>query len=384
MDVDALLAAMGGEEPPAAVAAGEDGATGGAAPSRGVEVELSARLLAPSDLWNPRAVWTQEGQVEDSSLKGLAREPPAAQSAHTEVMRQKAMRALKERFAALALQLSVGWDSADTNVAFERWLMARKVSEQGPAHDPLLPTPSTAKDGRDDGLRRDLFSQRLPKRAVNKFCTGVQKAVHASKSAFARSCAVAGSKLVAVEGLELDCDVGAGWGGQGVLRLRYGATCSTVNRAHFEKLLAMYQLEWLCDAPERPPRAGQQGKVWKNPREACRFAERVFCLLVRYAAMQGGGVHGGGFQAAANGEVFDALLQDFGCAFECFASPLNARYRHFCAALGPSVSGADPPPTPGVGLPTKTGRANTILCLTLFLFSVGSPHPVLARALFSA
>ena len=33
-----------------------------------------------------------------------------------------------------------------------------------------------------------------------------------------------------------------------------------------------------------------------------------------------------------HGAVFDALLADLGCAVECFASPLNCRYRRFCSA----------------------------------------------------
>ena len=38
-------------------------------------------------------------------------------------------------------------------------------------------------------------------------------------------------------------------------------------------------------------------------------------------------------QAAADGDVFDALLKYFDAAFECFASPLNCRYGRFCSAF---------------------------------------------------
>lgn len=33
------------------------------------------------------------------------------------------------------------------------------------------------------------------------------------------------------------------------------------------------------------------------------------------------------------GEVFDTLYRHFSVAFECFASPLNCRYSHFCSAF---------------------------------------------------
>merc|ERR1712187_778795 len=38
------------------------------------------------------------------------------------------------------------------------------------------------------------------------------------------------------------------------------------------------------------------------------------------------------FKAAVHGEVFDVLHDDFGCAAECFASPLNCRWGQYCSA----------------------------------------------------
>jgi hypothetical protein len=69
----------------------------------------------------------------------------------------------------------------------------------------------------------------------------------------------------------------------------------------------------------------------------------VFCLLVRYNAFAGGravGANptGGGFQGAIHGRCFAALLRHFDCRMECFASPLNCRYRRFCSAF-PDLDG---------------------------------------------
>jgi hypothetical protein len=58
--------------------------------------------------------------------------------------------------------------------------------------------------------------------------------------------------------------------------------------------------------PQGGPKGGQKGGS-----EADIFKDRVFSLLVRYNSLQGGGVHGGGFQAAIPNLVFDALLEYF-------------------------------------------------------------------------
>jgi phosphorylated CTD-interacting factor 1 len=42
---------------------------------------------------------------------------------------------------------------------------------------------------------------------------------------------------------------------------------------------------------------------------------------------------GSGFQAAAGPAVFEVLRTRLGVAFECFASPLNARYSRYCSAF---------------------------------------------------
>ena len=57
-----------------------------------------------------------------------------------------------------------------------------------------------------------------------------------------------------------------------------------------------------------------------------RFYEDVFCLLVRYAALEGKG-----WQAAVPRPVFPALHTHFGVVAECFASPLNAHLPSYCS-----------------------------------------------------
>ena len=58
------------------------------------------------------------------------------------------------------------------------------------------------------------------------------------------------------------------------------------------------------------------------------FNNDVFCLLLRYKAL-----HGGGFQASLPACVFDVLKREFGVEMEGFASPLNSRFSCFCSAF---------------------------------------------------
>jgi len=59
-----------------------------------------------------------------------------------------------------------------------------------------------------------------------------------------------------------------------------------------------------------------------------RFASALFALLCRYDMLEGGGL-----QSSLTGDVFDVLLEGFGCRTECFASPFNCRYERFCSAF---------------------------------------------------
>jgi hypothetical protein len=42
---------------------------------------------------------------------------------------------------------------------------------------------------------------------------------------------------------------------------------------------------------------------------------------------------GPGFQAALNGATFRVLKEQFGVRHECFASPLNCNFEHYCSAF---------------------------------------------------
>lgn len=58
------------------------------------------------------------------------------------------------------------------------------------------------------------------------------------------------------------------------------------------------------------------------------FLNSLYCCLARYE-----GLRGAGYQCAVPGTAFDAAKIGLGTTIECFASPLNCRYRSYCSAF---------------------------------------------------
>ncbi|XP_038149112.1 mRNA (2'-O-methyladenosine-N(6)-)-methyltransferase [Cyprinodon tularosa] len=103
--------------------------------------------------------------------------------------------------------------------------------------------------------------------------------------------------------------------------LRFRGEMLKINRGHFSKLELLYRYSCIDDSRFE------------------KFLARVWCLLKRYQAMFGSGVHEGtGLQGALPVAVFEALNRHFGVTFECFASPLNCYFKQFCSAF-PDIDG---------------------------------------------
>lgn len=98
--------------------------------------------------------------------------------------------------------------------------------------------------------------------------------------------------------------------------VRFKGEVVKINRNYFSKLELLYRYSCIDD-----------------PRFE-KFLSRVWCLIKRYQAMFGAGVHEGtGLQGALPVPVFEALHKQFGVSFECFASPLNSYFKQFCSAF---------------------------------------------------
>ena len=113
--------------------------------------------------------------------------------------------------------------------------------------------------------------------------------------------------------------------GRGVsMDVKCGKLTLKINKGHLEKLLALHKAteELLCESRGRKDASGG------DERRTRVAMGRIGSLLVRYEALAGGG-----YQAALNGASFSALQEHWGVEMECFASPLNCRFRRYCSAF---------------------------------------------------
>jgi len=171
--------------------------------------------------------------------------------------------------------------------------------------EPLLPRmPGGAQD------RLELLEGMLQKDLVGK---GLQAAAAASIAEDIRTATVAAAaKLRAMlrkqkPSMELVKVVTTADGDGRALSVQHGSTKLRLNRTRYDKLRRLFIGE-LSDEQA--------------------FHRALFCLLLRYKALLGGGT-----QAAIGGEVFAALQESFDVRFECFASPLNCWHHNFCSAF---------------------------------------------------
>jgi hypothetical protein len=121
----------------------------------------------------------------------------------------------------------------------------------------------------------------------------------------------------------------------------------TVAVGHFLKLARQYQMHHLlADVPttaaNKFPSASAAAFLPASTVDSFEaassdplFLRAAFVLLRRYRTVCGterGAASGGGFHAAIPRAVLDAMNAHFGVALECFASPLNAYFPHYCSA----------------------------------------------------
>eukprot|EP00939_MAST-03C_sp_MAST-3C-sp1_P000626 g626.t1 len=126
-------------------------------------------------------------------------------------------------------------------------------------------------------------------------------------------------------------------------------SCLRINSRHYAKMRALYDAHrtkncaatvgHTCSststhtAHSNGSNAAATTTTTDSANDGEEFRKRLFLVLLRYNSLRGGGVHGGGMQAAAPEAVFDVLRRRFDAAFECFASPLNCRYGLYCSAF---------------------------------------------------
>ncbi|CAI5742587.1 unnamed protein product [Hyaloperonospora brassicae] len=272
-------------------------ATPAAAPkSKSNKREREATVSSSSSIWNP----LEEMPLDADALRKLEE----AAKTHTvtpsmEIMRQQTIRGLCRKIRAVSEDLGI---AKLPNSVYEAWQLTSQLTVT--KHDPLIPHA-----GSDySGLLDELCKAGATKSAATRKCKEITRESERMRRKFDQHDFVAGKKKkVQVTVIEHDMH-----------HLTYGNVTVKVSAAHFAKLREMYA------------RRLEQGvsRSTMTPNDQRQFESALFCLLLRYDSLDGGG-----FQAALNEECFDVLLKDFDCKMECFASPLNCRYSRFCSAF---------------------------------------------------
>jgi len=135
--------------------------------------------------------------------------------------------------------------------------------------------------------------------------------------------------------LRTSCRIG------GDVVLQFGQTSHTLSPMHFHKLRWMYinasKCTSVCDASEAPTLAPSLDEMTTQAADKeTSFRHRLFAMLQRYRCMANNTRQrgcGAGFHAAITEYAFQSLRTEVGATMECFASPFNAHYRHFCSAF---------------------------------------------------
>jgi len=303
------------------------GAASAAAPGRRAQA-------AAGELWDLSVL--PPPSVGAACLRATPRS--AAAAAGQELARAAALARLRRLLHKLCADLGL---QAPPQLAFERWRFGCKLAEAAKApprkrplagpvdgSDPLLPSDEAGDGG---GLEADLARAGVERGAASAAAAALLAASRAEAAALGR----------------IAQRMAGGGGGGGAqlsltfsrhsLQLASGAAFVTLQRPAYGKLAALFrrhgpaeerpaavagaEADPLLEAAAAEAEAGSSGS-----RNAMHW--RFFSLLLRYKSL-----HGAGFQAAAGPGVLDALRSALGVCFEAFASPLNARWSHFCSAF---------------------------------------------------
>ena len=250
----------------------------------------------------------RDGDGGDGAVDASSRVASPAEEAAV----YKSMQTLCAAFATVAAtQLGAKWYAH-----FESWLYSRRASSSS--------SSSSATCSALDAFPRDAMYDTALARKLEASGASAAEAKFACAQ-IGKACARAMSKargaLETTRGTNhvrvRTFDVGdGGGGGARKVELACGKVKVEVNATHYAKLRAMYA------------RTGGS----KHVRDEEAFERAVFCVLARYASLQGTHYKAGNMQASIPPAVFDALFEYFDVSHEMFASPLNARCDTFCSA----------------------------------------------------
>lgn len=113
----------------------------------------------------------------------------------------------------------------------------------------------------------------------------------------------------------------------GITHVRYKNDSIAIKTLYLQKLEHLYRLNMKADP-------GSQVI------QESLLLPRIYCLLKRYQSMMGDSCRGEGHchEISLSLPVMDCLRKEFEVSFECFASPLNCFFKHFCSPFSDTDS----------------------------------------------
>ncbi|KAG1658716.1 hypothetical protein FOA52_005295 [Chlamydomonas sp. UWO 241] len=272
-----------------------------------------------------------------------------ASAAWLEVQRSRALDRLRKKHADLCTAAGL---EAPPQLSFTRWLFAcvgasdgrgggtedkkaagkaRKRPFAGPTDaksDPLLPTRHDGGGLASDHVRAGVAQAGADALAAQLLAASTKEAAEVAKLAQRLSSASTPPSTLL---LEVSFH-------RHSLTMEAGGCFVTLGRGAYDKLCVLHRIHGpeeerlaeLTDGQEEAEAAEEEAAACAPgtlpPRTTVHW--RLFCILLRYKSL-----HGAGFQAACGPPVLSLLSTRLGCAFECFASPLNARWASYCSAF---------------------------------------------------
>jgi len=203
-------------------------------------------------------------------------------------------------------------------LAFERWLARGKLGEGADAGDALFPRGNGEEH---EGLARDLQRAGCTREAAEAAADRLAQEAAAAAVAVREAAAEGVHRWGSAEEEEAQVRVRPGRGFFDFSLGEGGKNFLRVNAGHHAKLATLYRRFG-------PGRAeGEEGTGDRAARER-RMRAAIYRLLSRYDSLSGPG-----YQAAVPAAAFCLARERLGVALECFASPLNSYFAHYCSAF---------------------------------------------------
>jgi hypothetical protein len=199
--------------------------------------------------------------------------------------------------------------------AFNRWIFEKLTEEttMKSGFDPLLPTTLTVSPGLvrelvDDAKHFDAATR--DEKCVglcNELCQESRDIAQRLKKQIEGRLAERAEKEPQATWLEKD----------GIVTVLCGSRSHQFLEGHFRKLQKLF------------------AAYNSDSKDKAHLADRLFAVLQRYRGATGYRPNeGSGHHCATPPEVLNALRDNIGVEMECFASPFNSHFFHFCTAFG--------------------------------------------------